>query len=76
MVMLTQNRIAEVVREQVVLVWERAPGYHKDLASALVDIVSLQDQGFPVRTRRARVKRIIEGLGDRVLSQQESEQCS
>ena len=70
MVMLTRSRIAEVVRQQVVLVFERAPGYHKDLASALVDIVNLQDEQFPDRTRRARVKRIIEELGDQVLSQQ------
>lgn len=73
MVMLTRSRIAEVVRQQVVLVFERAPGYHNDLASALVDIVNLQDEQFPDRTRRARVKRIIEELGDQVLSQQVKE---
>ena len=73
MVMLSENQIAEVVGQQVVLVWERAPGYHNDLAVALVDIVRVQDEGFPDRTRRARVKRIIEDLGDRVLSQQGSE---
>ena len=72
MAMLSEQRIAEVVGERVVLAWERAPEYHNDLAKTLVRIVEVQDEGFSDRLRRERVKRIVEELGTRVLAQQES----
>ena len=71
MVMLSEQRITEVVGERVVLAWQRTPGYHNDLAAALVKVVRVQDEGFSDRLRRQRVKRIIEQLGQQVLTQQQ-----
>ncbi len=70
MVMLSERRIAEVVGERVVLLWERGPGYRNGLTAALVEIVSAQDEGFSDRHRRERVKRIIERLGAQLPVQQ------
>ena len=74
MVMLSEQRISEVVGERVVLAWERAPGYHNDLAATLVQIVRVQDEGFSERLRRGRVKRIIEELGTQVLADQQEDE--
>ena len=71
MVMLSAQRITEIVGERVVLAWERTPGYHNDLAAALLNIVRVQDEGFSDRGRRHQVKRIIEELGEQVLTQQQ-----
>ena len=71
MVMLSEQRITEVVGERVVLAWERIPGYHNDLAAALVKVIRVQDEGFSDRLRRQQVKRIIEELGEQVLTQQQ-----
>ena len=55
--MLSGQRIAEAVGEQVVLVGRRTPDYHNDLAATLLKIVRVQDEGFSDRRRREQVKR-------------------
>ncbi len=71
MIMLSEQRIAEVVGEQVVLAKERAPNYHNDLAATLVKVVRVQGEEFTDRLRQKQVKRIIEELGTQVLTQQQ-----
>ncbi len=74
MVMLSEQQIARVVGELVVLAWQRTPNYHSDLVETLIKIVRAQDEGFSDRLRKERVKRIIEGLGIRVLAQEQESQ--
>ena len=71
MAMLSERRIAQVVGEQVVFAQERASEYHNNLATTLVNIIRVQEEGFSDRRRREQVKRIIEELGARVLTQQQ-----
>ncbi len=71
MAMLSERRIAQVVGEQVVFAQERTPEYHNNLATTLVNIVRVQDEGFSDRRRREQVKRIIEKLGAQVMTQQQ-----
>ena len=71
MAMLSERRIAQVVGEQVVFAQERASEYHNSLATTLVNIIRVQEEGFSDRRRREQVKRIIEELGARVLTQQQ-----
>ena len=71
MAMLSERRIAQVVGEQVVFAQERTSKYHNNLATTLVNIVRVQEEGFSDRRRREQVKRIIEELGLRVLTQQQ-----
>ena len=71
MVMLSQERLLEVLTAQVLLAWQRAPDYHDDLAAALIDVLREQDKGASERGRRDGVKRIIEALGGKVLGQQD-----
>lgn len=68
---LSEQRIAQVVGEQVVLAKERAPNYHNDLAATLVKVVRVQSDESTNRFRQKQVKRIIEDLGTQVLTQQQ-----
>ena len=74
MILLSEQRIAEVIREQVVLTWERMPTYRQDLAKTLIAAMQAQQEGLSDRGRRDRVKRIIESLATKV--RQQAEQAS
>lgn len=74
MVLLSEHRIAEVIREQVVLAWERTPSYRQDLAKTLIAAMQAQQEGLSDRSRRERVRRIIESLVTEV--RQQAEQVS
>lgn len=71
--MLSQQRIRDVLGEQVMRVGERVPGYRKDLVEALRDVLMAQNEGHSEHGRRARVKQIIEALGGKVLDQRQGE---
>ncbi len=71
MVMFSQQRMTDEIRDQVALVWKRSPNYHNDLAVALIDVLRAQDQGLSDRSRREQVKRIIETLGAKTLQNRE-----
>ena len=71
MVMFSQQRMTDEIRDQVALVWKRSPNYRNDLAVALIDVLRAQDQGLSDRSRREQVKRIIETLGSKTLQSRE-----
>ncbi len=71
MVMFSQQRMSDEIRDQVALVWERSPNYRNDLAVALIEVLRAQDQGLSDRSRREQVKRIIETLGAKTLQNRE-----
>jgi hypothetical protein len=71
MVMFSQQRMTDEIREQVALVWKRSPNYRNDLALSLIDVLRAQDQGLSERSRREQVKRIIETLGAKTLRDRE-----
>ncbi|MCY3922319.1 MAG: hypothetical protein OXG27_07980 [Chloroflexi bacterium] len=73
MVMFSQQKMIQEIREQVALVWKRSPDYRNHLAVALIDVLRAQDQGLSERSRREQVKRIIETLGAKALRDQEAE---
>ncbi len=66
MVMLSRDRIFEVLRDRVAIVLERSPGYRDDLATALIDVLQVQDSGSSERGRRVRIRQIIEAASDKV----------
>ena len=66
MVMLSRDRIFEVLRDRVAIVLERSPGYRDDLSTALIEVLQVQDTGSSERGRRERVRRIIEAVSDKV----------
>lgn len=72
MVMFSQQRMTDEIREQVALVCKRSPEYRNDLAVALIDVLRTQDQGLSERSRREQVKRIIETLGSKTLQDREA----
>lgn len=74
MVLLSEQRLADVIRQEVVLVWERTPSYRQDLAKTLIASMQAQQEGLSERGRRDRVKRIIEALATKV--QQQAEHAS
>ena len=71
MSLISEQRIVQVVWERVAFVKERTPEYHKHLVLTLVKVVREQSHGFSTRSRRERVKRIIEELGMQMLTQQQ-----
>ena len=71
MVMFSQQRMTDEIRDQVALVWKRSPNYRNDLAVALIDVLRAQDQELSERSRRELVKRIIETLGSKTLQSRE-----
>lgn len=73
MVLLSQRRIVDVIREQVVLAWERTPSYREDLAKTLIAVMQIQQEELSDRGRRDRVKRAIEALATQV--RQKAEQA-
>ena len=74
MVLLSEQRIADVIRQEVVLAWERTPSYRQDLAKTLMASMQAQQEGLSDRGRRDRIKRIIETLATQV--RQQAEQAS
>ena len=74
MVMLSRDRIFEVLRDRVAIVLERSPGYRDDLATALIEVLQVEDSGSSERGRRERVRRIIEAASDRVHAAQREAQ--
>lgn len=71
--MLSRQRIIDVLGDQVVLVWERSPGYRNHLATALADVIRVQDEGVSERARRDRVRKIVESLVTKVLSRRRAD---
>ena len=72
MVMLSQERISEVLQQQMVLVSQRAPEYREGLANVLKAALLAQDEGSSARRRQERIIRSIEGLGAKVLASREN----
>ena len=74
MVLLSRDRILEVLRDRVAIVLERSPGYRDDLATALIEVLQVQDTGSSERGRRDRVRRIVEAVSDKVHAAQREAQ--
>lgn len=73
MAVFSQQRMVQEIREQVALVSDHTPNYRNGLVKALIEILRAQDQGLSDRSRRERVKRIIENLGVNVLDETDDE---
>ena len=71
--MLSHQRVGDVLGEQVMRVGERVPGYRKDLAEALKDVLVAQSDGYSERGRRSRVRKIVDTLGIKLMDQLEDE---
>ena len=73
MVMLSQERISEVLQQQMVLVSQRAPEYREGLANVLKAALLAQDEGSSARRRQERIiRRALKELGAKVLASREN----
>ncbi len=71
--MMSNKRILEVARDQVLLIPEPIEGYRAEIVQCLMKVIATQNDGHSDAGRKKQVAKEVEALGTKVAGQLRSE---